>query len=138
MSAKDLFHEAVKSALQKSGWNVVKDPLKLKWEKVELYVDLAADRVLAADREGEKIAVEIKCFLENSTIYSFHTAVGQFINYRTMLDQQEPDRILYLAVPLDTYDTFFQQPFTQAVISQNHLRIVVYNPAKEEIVLWID
>jgi glucose-6-phosphate 1-dehydrogenase len=138
MSAKDVFHDAVKSALIKEGWQVADKQLKISWEKVELYVDLAAERFLSADRGGQKIAVEVKSFLENSTLYSFYAAVGQFISYRTALRVQEPDRVLYLAVPQDTYDTFFQQPFTQAVIQETHVRLVVYNPEKEEITVWTD
>ena len=136
MPAKDLFHAAVKTALQKTGWQITADPLKLEWGDVELYVDLAAERLVAAERQGEKIAVEVKSFLGQSAVYEFHSALGQFINYRTILLQQEPDRTLYLAVPLDTHDAFFSLPFTQAVVQQNQLRLIVYNPEKQEIVLW--
>jgi hypothetical protein len=46
-------------------------------------IDLAAEKLIAAEREGEKIAVEVKSFLERSSAISeFHTALGQFINYR--------------------------------------------------------
>lgn len=85
MSARDVFHIAVKTALQKDGWQVIADPLKLEWGEVELYVDLAAERLLAAERQGNKIAVEVKSFLGQSEIYEFHGALGQFINYRTVL-----------------------------------------------------
>jgi hypothetical protein len=132
MSAKDRFHEAVKTGLQKEKWRIVEDPLNLTWEEVELRIDLAADR------EDEKIAVEIKSFLEQSTVYSFHGAVGQFVSYRTMLEEKDPDRRLYRAVPLDTYKSFFQQPFTRAVIQKNQIPLIVYSAAKEEILLWID
>lgn len=136
MSTKDVFHHAVKVALQKERWIITADPLKLEWGEVELYVDLAADRLVAAERAGEKIAVEVKSFLGQSAVYEFHGALGQFINYRTILLKQEPDRTLYLAVPIDTYDSFFTLPFTQAVIEQNHLRLIAYNPQTEEIILW--
>lgn len=63
-------------------------------------IDLGAERLLAAEREGEKIAVEVKSFLAHtSAISTFHTALGQFINYRAALRQEEPNRALYLAVP---------------------------------------
>jgi len=136
MSARDAFHNAVKVALEKERWTITADPLKLQWGDVELYVDLAADRLVAADRADEKIAVEIKSFLGQSEIYEFHGALGQFINYRTLLAQQERDRVLYLAVPVDTYDSFFTLPFTQTVVQQNQLKLIVYNPEKQELVLW--
>jgi hypothetical protein len=44
-------------------------------------VDLAAERLIAADRDGEKIAVEIKSFLNPSAIADFHQALGQFLSY---------------------------------------------------------
>jgi hypothetical protein len=36
-------------------------------------------------------------------ISEFHLALGQFLNYRLALQIKEPDRIIYLAVPLDTF-----------------------------------
>ena len=32
MSAKDVFHEVVKKALQKDGWQITQDPLSSVWE----------------------------------------------------------------------------------------------------------
>ncbi len=58
-----------------------------------------------------KIAVEIKSFISPSPIRDFRTALGQFLNYRIMLEAKEPERQLYLAVPLETYNTFFQSRF---------------------------
>jgi hypothetical protein len=68
MPAKDVIHDAVKNALVKDGWTITDDPLRLKYKAVNLSVDLGAERTLAAEREGEKIAVEIKSFLNASTI----------------------------------------------------------------------
>lgn len=135
--AEDFFHDLVKRALQQEGWQIVADPLRLEWEEVKLEIDLAADRVVAADRGNEKIAVEIKSFLGQSTVYSFHGAVGQFISYRTILNEKEPERKLYLAVPLDTYRSFFTKSFTQAVIQQNQIPLIVYSVAEEAIEQWI-
>jgi hypothetical protein len=42
MPAKDIFHNTVKSALQKEGWQITDDPLRLKWGFRELFVDLGA------------------------------------------------------------------------------------------------
>ncbi len=103
MSAKDVFHEVVKKALQKDGWQITHDPLSISVGGVSLSIDLAAEKLIAAEREGEKIAVEIKSFLERSSAISeFHTALGQFINYRGALKRRQPERVLYLAVPLTT------------------------------------
>jgi hypothetical protein len=117
MSARDIFHENVKKALQKEQWVITADPLKFKYGNVNFQVDLGAERVLAAERQGEKIAVEIKSFLNPSAVTDFYAALGQFLSYRLALEATEPDRLLYLAVPLDIYETFFQLEFTQAAIA---------------------
>ncbi len=120
MSAKDVFHEVVKRALQKDGWHITHDPLLLKVGGVSMSIDLGAELLIAAEREGEKIAVEVKSFLERSSAISeFHTALGQFINYRGALRRDEPDRVLYLAVPLTTYQSFFQLDFLKAMVEEN-------------------
>ena len=138
MSARDLFHESVKIGLQKQQWLITADPLSFRFGKVRFQVDLAADRLIAAQRENEKIAVEIKSFINTSAITDFYTALGQFLSYKLALAEVEPDRRLYLAVPLEIYNSFFQLPFTQNAIDQYQVSLIVYEPVKEEIVLWID
>lgn len=136
MSAKDAFHAIVKTALQKDGWLITHDPLQIRWEKVEMYIDLGAEKLIGAERGGAKIAVEVKSFLGQSAIYEFHLALGQFINYRMILAEKEPERVLYLAVPLDTYDTFLSLQFTQAVTRQYQVKLLVYDIDREEINKW--
>lgn len=103
-----------------------------------MYVDLGAERLLAATKNEEKIAVEIKCFLQASDISEFHAALGQFMNYRLALSKQESDRVLYLAVPADTYDSFFTQPFIQEVLHQYQVKLIVFKPDQEVISQWIN
>lgn len=138
MSAKDLFHDAVRRGLEKDQWHISNDPLELEWEEVKVKIDLAAERLIAAERGEEKIAVEIKSFISPSPISDFHTALGQFLNYRIMLEVKDSTRQLYLAIPLDTYDTFFQSRFAQVAIERHQLKLIVYNPITEEIVQWIN
>lgn len=134
--ARDVFHYAVRRGLEKEGWVITGDPFKIKAGGVEMQIDLGAERVIAAEKEGEKIAVEIKSFISPSNISEFHTAVGQFYNYRVALEEQQPDRILYLAVPITTYQTFFQLQFVQTVIQRLQIQLIIYDPKKEEILEW--
>jgi hypothetical protein len=136
--ARDLFHNAVRAALLKEQWEITADPLKIKIDGVKLEIDLAADKVVAAEKSGRKIAIEIKSFLNNSTITDFHGALGQFLNYRLGLQMTDSDRVLYLAVPEDTFDSFFQERFVQEAIKLYQLRLLVYDSDKEVIVSWID
>lgn len=134
--AKDKFHDAVKNALIKEGWIVTDDPLYLVFGGVDLYVDLGAEKMIAAQKENQKIAVEIKSFLSYSVISDFHQAVGQVMNYRLVLQAKEPERILYLAVPVDVYKTFFQLEFTRLAIENFQLNIIVYDVEQEAILQW--
>jgi hypothetical protein len=136
MAAKDVFHEAVRKGLEKEGWVITADPLKLQVGGVEMYVDLGAEKIIAAEKDGQKIAVEIKSFIGPSNISEFHTAIGQFINYRVALEEQYPDRTLYLAVPLAIYQTFFSLQFIQTVIQRFEVKVIVYDPANEVIWQW--
>ena len=94
MPAKDLFHQLVRTALEQEGWTITHDPYHIDLGFVDLYIDLGAERLIAAIKDNEKIAIEIKTFLSASTISEFHTAIGQFINYRIALEAEESDRIL--------------------------------------------
>ena len=98
---------------------------------------MGAEKLLIAERKGQKIAVEVKSFLGASTLSDFHTAVGQCLNYRYALEDTEPDRTLYLAVPVIIYDNFFVVPFIQSVIQRSQTRLIVYDPTTEAIRQWL-
>ncbi|BAU14861.1 XisH protein [Leptolyngbya sp. NIES-3755] len=87
----------VKTALEKEGWIITADPYEISIDDVDFEIDLAAEQLLAAEREGRSIAVEIKSFTSPSNVSDFHTALGQFLNYRDALGLIDPDRQLYLA-----------------------------------------
>ncbi|MEG5033437.1 element excision factor XisH family protein [Microcoleus sp. AT3-D2] len=42
------------------------DPYFIKYEDAELYADIAAEKPIAAERQGQKIVVEIKSFIGRS------------------------------------------------------------------------
>ena len=137
MPAKDIFHDAVRIGLEKQNWVITQDPLHLKLSpKVEMYIDLAAEKLLSAEKEGRKIAVEVKSFLGLSAISEFHTAIGQFLNYRVALNKLEPERVLYLAIPTDIYNQFFSESFIQEVIREYHIKLIIFDSQREEIALW--
>ncbi|MEM8642012.1 MAG: XisH family protein [Cyanobacteria bacterium P01_G01_bin.54] len=138
MSRKDLFHDAVKSALKKEGWLITHDPFTIQIsETVKLKIDLGAETTIAAQRDQEKIAVEIKSFVTESEISEFHTALGQYLNYLQALETREPERILYLAVPSGTYSEFFKIPFIQTAIKRYGINLIIYDPVQEDIKEWI-
>jgi len=136
VAARDIFHDVVKQALEKAGWRITHDPLSLQVGGVEMYIDLGAEQLIAAEKDGEKIAVEIKSFVAVSAIYEFHLAIGQYRNYQLALIQEDPERVLYLAVPEDAYDRFFMLQFIQDALRYNAVRYLVYDVQAEVIVRW--
>ena len=85
MSAKDIYHDACVHALQTDGWTITHDPLTISVGKTDLLIDLGAERVVAAERNGERIAVEIKSFVKLSLVQDLKEAVGQFVLYEGAL-----------------------------------------------------
>jgi glucose-6-phosphate 1-dehydrogenase len=108
MPAKDVFHDAVKNALIKDGWTITDDPYTLEWGYDNLFVDLGAERILAAEKESQKIAVEIKSFIGRSLASDLQKAIGQYVQYRSLLKRQDPIRVLWLAVPDEVFHEVFE------------------------------
>ncbi len=138
MPAKDIYHQLVRRGLEKDGWTITHDPLHIDLVDIEVYIDLGAERLIAAERDNEKIAVEIKSFIGGSAISQFHLALGQFLNYRFTLKKSEPERILYLAVTYKIYSTFFQKAAIQEICKEYSLKLLVYHINSEEIIEWIN
>ena len=136
--AKDYFHPVVKAALIQEGWDVTDDPLNITVGGVDMEIDLGAERIIAAERKGKKIAVEVKSFLAGtSAISEFHRALGQFINYRAALKSETPDRTLYLAIPYIAFNTFFQLDFPKSRVEENQVKLLVYDTLSKRELLWI-
>lgn len=137
MVARDQFHDVVKEALIREGWTITDDPLFVGFDGLDMYVDLGAERLIAAEKGNQQIAVEIKSFLGPSVISEFHTALGQFLNYRLALKSEQPQRTVHLAVPLETYNVFVMVPFYQIAIKEHSVPLIVYDPDSEAILQWI-
>lgn len=137
MPAKDIYHEVVKQALVKDGWKITHDPLVLKWGKKDMFVDLGAEYLLAAEKGAQKIAVEVKSFLGPSELDDLEKALGQYILYHDVLAEREPDRTLYLAVPREMREELFEEPIGQLLLKNNRLRLIFFEHHREEIVAWL-
>ncbi len=137
MAKKDTFHQHVIEALQKDNWTITHDPLVVKVAGIESQIDLGAERIIAAQKGKEKIAVEIKTFGELSFITTFYGAIGQFITYRTTMRVEHPDRLLFLAVPIVAYKTKFNERVIQDIIKEQNIKLIIYDPHKKIITQWI-
>ena len=136
MPAKDKYHNTVKNALIKEGWTITDDPLFIKFGGVEMYVDIGAEKIISAEKNGEKIAVEVKSFLGISITSEFQDALGQVLFYEVALRETHKDRLLYLAVPISIYENFFNLDLPKMALQTYEVRLIVYNEISEEIVKW--
>lgn len=138
MPAKDFYHDNLKRALIKDGWNVTNDPLTFKWGKKDIYIDLGAEEIIAAEKRGRQIAVEIKSFVSDSEVEDLKNALGQFILYHDILLRLEPERTLYLAVRESTFEDIFEEPIGEVLLENQRLKLIVFDPQKEVILKWLE
>ena len=137
MPARDKYHKQFKAALIKDGWIVTDDPLRIEYGGKKMYVDLGAEEIIAAEKGGRKIAVEVKSFLGPSDINDLEGALGQFVLYRNVMRKTEPDRQLYLAVPQIAFVELFEEPIGRLLIEEEKLLVIVFDPKQKEIKKWI-
>ena len=138
MPKQDAYHNQVRKALEKDGWTVTHDPLTIRLEDVKFYVDLAAEKMIEADGETRKVAIEIKVFGGLSFLNEFEKAVGQYLIYKQFLGDLFPERILFLAIANDVFEESFSLPSIQAVVARQGIKLLVFNPEIEEIIKWIE
>ncbi len=137
MPARDIYPNNVKNALIKDQWTITHDPLTLKFGKKDLYVDLGARQLLAAQKAECKIAVEIKSFTGRSDVDDLEKALGQYVLYQDVLSELEPERALYLAVPSSVFDDLFEEPIGKLLLRNRRLRLISFDPEQEVIRQWI-
>jgi hypothetical protein len=135
--ARDLFHQNVKEALIKEGWTVTDDPLSFKIGKMQVQIDLGAERLIAAEKGSERIAIEIKTFGSLSFITALYEAVGKYIIYRNVLKRLQPDRILFLALPETIFERFFEESVIRETVQEEGINLILYNQTDKLITRWI-
>lgn len=138
MPAQDVYHNAVKQALIKDGWTITADPLRIGYGDVNVFVDLGAEKPIAAEKAGRKIAVEVKSFIGRSIVRDMEQALGQYVLYQSLLTDAEPDRTLYLAVDSEVYESIILRTGFQRAISRNRMHMLVVHMDVEEIFQWIE
>ncbi|MBX9580021.1 MAG: XisH family protein [Gemmataceae bacterium] len=137
MSAKNVYHDAVVDAHVADGWTITADPHRLTVGRRRRYVDLAGERAaVAAERAGERIAVEVQSFVSRSDIDDFHRAVGQYVVYRALMAVSDPDRVLYLAVPRAAFEGIFRHRIGEVVRASLSMRLLVFAPDTRRVVEW--
>lgn len=136
--ARDIIHEPVRKALEKAEWTITDDQYTMVYAEFTIYVDLAAERIIAAERGKEKIAVEIKSFRCRSAVQDVKDALGSYEMYQVFLAEIEPDRKLYLAIGMKAYYDIFRLEAVQLLIQHFAIPLIVVDIEGEEVVEWIE
>lgn len=102
-----------------------------------MFIDLGLSKLIAAQKAQQKIAVEIKGFTNPSSIADLEQALGQYLLYRAVLEEIEPDCLLYLAVRKTTYQTILSEPIGELVVNKYGIILLVFESQKQEILQWI-
>lgn len=138
MPAKDIYHNCVKTALIKDGWTITDDPLSLKVGQKDIFIDLAAEKFFVAEKQGVKIAVEVKSFVGKSEIEDLKNALGQYYLYDKILKYLNSDKNLYIAVRKAVFQRLSAETIGQIIFSDKNLKLIVFDPNLEEITRWIN
>lgn len=134
MPAKDHYHDTVVRALSKDGWIVTDEQFTLVLDTRHLWVDLRAE-----NRKGDKIVlIEIKGFETKGSIIEYlMLALGQYVLYNEVVKANRLADDLYLAIPVAAYESIFAEDAGKYAIMGGGLQLLVFDPATEEIILWI-
>lgn len=138
MPALDKYHSVVKDALVREGWIITHDPYSITIGSRPAQIDLGAEMPLAAEKEGRRIAVEIKSFLGPSELYDLYQALGQFGVYNAVLAERDPERALYLAAPQEMHDYLLNQHDFRNVLRKFSARLIFFSVEGKEPLQWIE
>lgn len=111
------------------------DPFFIRIGKRKGFIDLGAE-IIAAEREQRKIAVEIKSFTGLSDLDQFEDALGQYNVYDFTLKRKEPDRELWIALPLGFYESFFEDTFFLEMAAHYQMNMIVFDENTNKIIEW--
>lgn len=137
MSAKDIYHNTVKRALQKDGWTITHDPFPLQIGRKRLSADLGAERLINAEKGTEKIVVEVKSFVGRSDVKDLEQALGQYIICRQVLNEMQINCNLYLAISEEVFNSVFALELGRVLLKNNLVKLLVFDKKSEAILQWI-
>ena len=71
-------------------------------------------------------------------ITDLERALGQYLLYGFLLEKEEADRALFLAVDAEAYASLFNEADGRDLVTSRGIRLIVFDPAQEEILEWIE
>src|SRR5258708_1984321 len=136
MPKLDDCHYQIARALQTDGWQIMQNGLYVDDEFTNaLYIDIQAMRP-GNGTLARSIFVEAKCFPSPRKTPDLHRATGQYLVYRVILDDEGFSDPLYMAVPADTFEEYFNERLLKAA-KKHSIKLVVVDIEQESVVQWI-
>lgn len=121
----------------KDGWTITDDPLRLLTkEEGGIVTDLGAEKMIIAEKELKRIAVEVKNFINPSLVHEFMKSTGQYVSYETVVLKKHINRQMFLAMPYYVFDKLKKFDFVNDIIERFHIKLILYNPITETIEEW--
>lgn len=138
MSRRDFIHVAVREALENGGWEITDDPLliELEFDEFPFQIDIGAEKLIKASKNKRQVAIEVKSFKRFSTISDFHTALGQYLNYRDAIELGDYPHELYLGVGQKGYDKLIASYFIRMQLIRYTIKIVIIDTESKKIIKW--
>ena len=137
MPRKDTFHETVRTALEKEQWLITDDPLFVPTNGgFNFFIDLGAERILGAEKNGKNIAVEIKSFGGNSPMYTFYEILGQFLIYKIALREQSRPWDLYVALSDVGFKKLDESPIFNKAMEEYQMKFIIINEKLKKVIEW--
>lgn len=135
LPAKDRYHDTVIRALQKANWTLISEQVAIIIEDRRLWIDIRASK----ESENLAILIEVKGFESTpSPVEYLASATGKYTLYQTALDYLNIELPLYMAVPVAAYHGILSEEIGKQTLRRNRVRLIVFDPEREEIVTWID
>lgn len=110
--ADDLVLPNLRESLMKDGWTLRPKGPTIRTRSKYYLTDVAAEK------EGQKIIVEVKSWRSASFNPGWFRAFGQDLTYQEAIIAEQLNYKLYLAVPENIYNQHFGNPFIQSLVAK--------------------
>jgi len=131
MPNTDKCQQLVIRALIQAGWNIVLPAKRYLYKRRRIYLDLVAEK------DGQIIYLEVKCFADDDNNSTDHyQALGQYLFYRETLRKLQDNTQLYLAIPRRIY--LGLDDVAQTLYKTHSISVLMFDEAETDGFQWIN
>lgn len=128
--ADDLVLPNLQESLIKDGWTLRAKAPTIRTKGKYYLTDVAAEK------EGQKIIVEVKSWLSTSFNPDWFGAFGQYLTYQEVILAERLNYKLYLAVPENIYNQHFINPFIQSMVTKYSMNLLIFDLNTNTVAAW--